>query len=74
MIKMIRLIEYFLLSLPIMVLTGVLDEPTFSPQIGLLSIMLLSYWDQYYKKHVKTYPIQEMAYYILFKKKDYSKY
>ena len=68
------LIEYFLLSLPIMVLTGVLDEPTFSPQIGLLSIMLLSYWDQYYKKHVKTYPIQEMAYYILFKKKDYSKY
>lgn len=68
------LLEYFLLSLPIMVLTGILDEPTFSPQIGLLSIMLLSHWDQYYKKQFKTYPIQEMAFYILFKKKNYSKY
>ena len=68
------LLEYFLLSLPIMVLTGILDEPTFSPQIGLLSIMLMSHWDLYYKKQVKTYPVQEMAYYIFYKKKNYSKF
>ena len=65
MIKMIHYVEYFLLSLPIIVLTGMLDEPTFSPQIALLSIMLLSYWDQYVKKYVKVYPIQDMVYHIL---------
>lgn len=41
------LLDYFLLSLPIIVLTGILDEPTFSPQIALPTIILLSYWDNY---------------------------
>ncbi len=69
-----RFVEYFLLSLPVIFLTGMLDEPTFSPQIAILSIMLLSYWDQYMEKHVKVYPIQDIAYQILYKKKHYSKY
>ena len=69
-----RFVEYFLLSLPVIFLTGMLDEPTFSPQIAILSIMLLSYWDQYMEKHVRVYPIQEMIYQILYKKKHYSKY
>lgn len=42
-----ELLEYFLLSLPIIVLTGILDEPTFSPQIALPTIVLLSYWGRY---------------------------
>jgi hypothetical protein len=41
------LLDYFLLSLPIIVLTGILDEPTFSPQIALPTIILLGYWDKY---------------------------
>lgn len=67
-------LEYFLFSLPIIVLTGVLDEPTFSPQIAMLTIILVSYWDQYLKKYVKYYSIKDMVYHIRFKKKNYSKY
>lgn len=43
------LLDYFLLSLPVIVITGILDEPTFSPQIAMLTIILLSYWDKYTK-------------------------
>lgn len=43
-------LNYFLLSLPIVVLTGVLDEPTFSPQVAMLTIILLAYWERYTKK------------------------
>lgn len=61
--------EYFLFSIPLIVLTGILDEPTFSPQTGVLSIMLLAYWDRYLKTHVKYNPIQELTNYLFFKKK-----
>lgn len=69
-----RLMEYFILSMPVILLTGLLDEPTFSPQVSLVTIMLLSYWDQYLKKYVKYYSIQEMVHQIPYKKKHYSKY
>lgn len=44
------LLHYFLLSLPIIVFTGILDEPTFSPQIALPTIILLGYWNKYVGK------------------------
>jgi len=47
--KNYRYLNIFLLSLPIIVLTGFLDEPVFSPQIGLLAVVLLSYWEWYTK-------------------------
>jgi O-antigen ligase len=49
-----ELLDSFLLSLPIIVLTGILDEPTFSPQITLLTIILLGYWNKYATKF--TFP------------------
>lgn len=41
------LLNYFLFSLPILVFTGILDEPTYSPQIALVAIMLMSFWEKY---------------------------
>lgn len=41
------LLNYFLLSLPIIVFTGVMDEPVYSPQIALITIMLMSFWEKY---------------------------
>lgn len=43
-------LDSFLLGLPIILLTGVFDEPLFSPQIGLLTVILLSCWDWYTKR------------------------
>jgi len=45
--KRIYLLDYFLLSLPIIVLTGIFDEPLFSPQLGLLTIILWASWERY---------------------------
>lgn len=45
-----RYLNIFLLSLPVIVLTGFLDEPVFSPQIGMLAVVLLSYWEWYSKR------------------------
>lgn len=47
--KKTGILDFFLFSLPIVILTGILDEPTFSPQIALFTIILLSYWDKYTK-------------------------
>lgn len=53
------LFESFLLGLPIIILTGVFDEPLFSPQIGILTVILLACWDRYTKRmHVAlVYPL-----------------
>lgn len=40
----------FLLGLPIILFTGVFDEPVFSPQIGFLTVILLGCWDRYTKR------------------------
>lgn len=45
-----QFMEHFLLALPVIILTGILDEPIFSPQIAILAIFLLSYWDHYTEK------------------------
>lgn len=44
------LLDSFLLGLPIIILTGVFDEPLFSPQLGLLTVILLACWDRYTKR------------------------
>jgi len=44
------LLNNYLLSLPIILLTGVFDEPLFSPQIGFLTVILLACWDKYTKR------------------------
>lgn len=49
------LLDYFLLSLPIIIFTGVLDEPIFSPQIALLTIVLLGYWEVYSNRFAFSY-------------------
>jgi O-antigen ligase len=41
------LLNYFLLSLPVIVFTGILDEPVYSPQIALVTIILMSFWEKY---------------------------
>jgi O-antigen ligase len=43
-------LDSFLLGLPIILLTGVFDEPLFSPQIGFLTVVFLACWDQYSKR------------------------
>lgn len=43
-------LEHFLLSLPVIILTGFLDEPLTSPQLALPTIILLAFWDQYTKE------------------------
>ncbi len=42
--------EYFMFALPVFILTGIFDEPLFSPQIALLSIFLFSFWRRYTDK------------------------
>lgn len=44
------MLDSFLLGLPIITLTGVFDEPLFSPQIGFLTVILLACWDRYTKR------------------------
>jgi O-antigen ligase len=50
------LLDSFLLSLPIIVFTGVLDEPNFTPQLGVLTIILLGYWGKYSSRFKYSYP------------------
>ncbi|NRD80076.1 O-antigen ligase family protein [Bacillus sp. BRMEA1] len=71
------LFNYFLFSLPIIVLTGILDEPTFSPQIALLTVILLSYWKLYTSQYsvaflnVKLKKFKKMPSGVPFHKKFY---
>ncbi|MGG3466070.1 O-antigen ligase family protein [Neobacillus pocheonensis] len=53
------LLDSFLLGLPIVLLTGVFDEPLFSPQIGFLTVILFACWDKYTKRmhYVLAYPL-----------------
>lgn len=44
-------LNYFLLCFPIIILTGILDEPTFSPQITLPIVILLAYWEKYTNRY-----------------------
>jgi O-antigen ligase len=39
--------EYFMFALPVFILTGIFDEPLFSPQIALISIFLFAFWRRY---------------------------
>lgn len=48
-------LNYFLFSLPIFLLTGIFDEPTFSPQVALPTIILLAYWEKYTKRYELNY-------------------
>jgi hypothetical protein len=43
-------LDSFMLGLPIILLTGVFDEPLFSPQICFLTVILLACWDKYTKR------------------------
>ncbi|WP_034645000.1 O-antigen ligase family protein [Bacillus methanolicus] len=61
------LLDSFLLGLPIIILTGVFDEPLFSPQIGFLTVILLACWDRYTKRihFVMVFPsISRIKYWI----------
>jgi O-antigen ligase len=40
-------LDIFLLSLPVMLLTGVFDYVLYSPQVALLAIILMACWDKY---------------------------
>ncbi|WP_408011528.1 O-antigen ligase family protein [Pseudalkalibacillus sp. A8] len=42
-----KYLDSFLLSLPVMLLTGVFDYVLFSPQVALMTIILMAYWDKY---------------------------
>ncbi|MED1202684.1 O-antigen ligase family protein [Heyndrickxia acidicola] len=51
--------EYFMFALPVCILTGIFDEPLFSPQIALISIFLFSFWRSYTdKKSIIRFKIQ----------------
>ncbi|KKI90239.1 hypothetical protein WQ54_19865 [Bacillus sp. SA1-12] len=41
------LLEFFLLSLPILLLTGIFDHPLVSPQTTLLIVIFVACWDRY---------------------------
>ncbi|MGM7722451.1 O-antigen ligase family protein [Metabacillus sp. Hm71] len=41
------LLEFFLLSLPILLLTGIFDHPLVSPQTTILIVILVACWDRY---------------------------
>lgn len=43
-------LNVFLLSLPVVLLTGVFDYVLYSPQVALLAIILLASWDKYTAK------------------------
>jgi O-antigen ligase len=40
-------LDVFLLSLPVILLTGVFDYVLYSPQVALMAIILLASWDKY---------------------------
>jgi O-antigen ligase len=40
-------LDIFLLSLPVMLLTGVFDYVLYSPQVAVLAIILMACWDKY---------------------------
>lgn len=42
-----KLLNFFLLSLPVLLLTGIFDHPLVSPQTALLTIILLASFDKY---------------------------
>jgi O-antigen ligase len=61
------ILDSFLLGLPIIILTGVFDEPLFSPQISVLTVILLACWDRFTKRmhYVMVYPlISRIKYWI----------
>ncbi|KUP04847.1 hypothetical protein Q73_14565 [Bacillus coahuilensis m2-6] len=37
----------YMLVLPIILLTGLVDQPLFSPQLGVITVVLLGCWDRY---------------------------
>lgn len=43
-------LDTFLLSLPVILFTGIFDYVVFSPQVAVLAIMLMAYWDKYTTK------------------------
>lgn len=45
-----RFVEPFIFSLPVVVLTGIFDEPNYSPQIAIFTIFLLGFWNRYANK------------------------
>jgi O-antigen ligase len=48
--------EHFLFCIPILAVTGIFDEPVYSPQIAIITIMLLGNWDKYTKQFTFAYP------------------
>ncbi|WP_261129584.1 O-antigen ligase [Bacillus sp. Marseille-Q3570] len=42
-----KYLDAFLLSLPVILLTGVFDYVLFSPQVTVMTIILLAFWDKY---------------------------
>ncbi|MGL4818391.1 MAG: O-antigen ligase family protein [Bacilli bacterium] len=48
-------LDYFLLVFPVVGLTGMLDNPTFSPQIGLLTIVFVASWF-HYSRSIRVMP------------------
>jgi hypothetical protein len=41
------LLNFFILSLPVILLTGIFDHPLVSPQTALLITILVACWDRY---------------------------
>ncbi|MGD6817844.1 O-antigen ligase family protein [Metabacillus sp. 113a] len=42
-----QLLNLFMISIPIIFLTGILDHPLVSPQTALIAVILLASWDRY---------------------------
>ncbi|RLQ96746.1 O-antigen ligase family protein [Falsibacillus albus] len=59
-----RLFNSFFLGLPIILLTGIFDEPFFSPQIAVPTIMLVAYWNKYTEGSLQTDSVPSIEEYI----------
>ncbi|MTH53587.1 O-antigen ligase domain-containing protein [Bacillus mangrovi] len=56
-----HLLNLFMISIPIIFLTGILDHPLVSPQTALITVILLASWDRYTEP---VHVVQKSAAYV----------
>ncbi|WP_164462078.1 O-antigen ligase family protein [Bacillus sp. FJAT-42376] len=56
-----QLLNLFMISIPVIFLTGILDHPLVSPQTALITVILLASWDRYTEP---VHVVQKSAAYI----------
>lgn len=59
-----KMFETFLFSLPIILLTGIFDEPFFSPQMAIPTIILVAFWNKYSSSELETIPVLSIQKYM----------